>query len=149
MPDDTAPRLPAVENDQALNLHPLTAKTAPEFFWRYQVSGGDVFTLRRLSRTLNAKEITNPVLNFVRDVLAVPGLTFRWLWRVFTKIPRSLQEDARRILWLLPALAIAFCGIFLLMTGAVLTLFFPGYLLTHGVRELERIPYAYETSRTA
>ena len=131
---------PIWRNDQAWNIHSLPAKTFKEFIWRYMVAGYDSWMWDRLSRRESSDR--RPRIGYLRDLISFIGFTVHWLWRPLIKIPRSVSEDPHRILYLPLALPIAALGILFYMMGFILTLFLPRFLFEHGIRKLERNPWA-------
>jgi glycosyltransferase involved in cell wall biosynthesis len=119
---------------QARCLHPLPTKTASEFIGRYLLHGHDHLVWSRYTRT---GPLPGRIRGLFFDLLALVKIVVLRSGRPVRKLPAVLREDPRRIAFLPVSFAIVVASTILALTGAVLTLVSPEWIMKVGIRRFE------------
>ena len=123
------------KQDSAITMHPLPAKSAWEFFWRFLVMGTDWLTWHRAAPTSEREGGSRAWWG--QELRIFGRVILRWLFIPVVKLPPALRENPRRLLFVPLATPIVLSGVLFFFSGFFLGHFFPNSIRKHGVKYLE------------
>jgi glycosyltransferase involved in cell wall biosynthesis len=119
---------------KALNIHPLPPKGLLRYFWHFLISGHDWFIWKQLSSSSPAGCKKSTVL--LHNMVALTYGALGMFARPFRRLPAALRDEPRRLFFLPLTMLIILTSILLFMSGVVVTVLFPHFLLASAVKKL-------------